>query len=294
MTSTRSNKLQLSKTGQTTSYYSNDDGSFQAGSTVAPRFIDNGDNTISDRHTNLRWIKDMDQVIPWSTDLGSWAGGNSYSVGDMVELANYDTGYNYRKFICVSAHTSIQIPGWSPYNQYYSGNMIHNPNSNEIMSCTTDHYSTTDFNDDWYNQGWWSSTGQYDDFYYDSGNWIMTPWVGINPYGSGYIYSRFYPTAPSQYEGSAMDYAFGVTIAGKTWRVPNIRELLSLVDYGTSQPAVDTLFAALHWQPGDYYMSSTTFADYTGYMWVMDFNIGWAYYSGDPSQPRPVLLVTND
>ena len=235
--STRSNKLQLSKTGQTTSYYNNDDGAIQAGSPITPRFVDNGDNTISDRHTNRRWIKDMDQVIPWTRDEGTWAGGTPYSVGDMVEITLAVNGYNARKYVCVSAHTSISIAGWSPYTQYYVGDMVHDPYTGEIMSCQYDHYSTTNWNDDYYNQGWWYPTGTYDAFYYDSGNWVINPWIGLNVY-SGQIYSRFFLTAPSAYEDSAQGYAAGVTIAGKTWRVPNIREMLSLVDYGTSQPAV--------------------------------------------------------
>ena len=235
----------------------------------------------------------MDQIIPWSSDEGTWAGGTPYSVGDMVEITLAVNGYYARKYVCNTAHTSIQIPGWSPYTQYYVGNMVHNPYTGEIMSCQQDNFSTTDWNDDYYTQGWWSGTGQYEDFYYDSGNWNFTPWIGLNIYGSGNIYSRFFLTAPSAYEDSAQGYAAGVTIAGKTWRVANIKELLSLVDYGTSQPAVDALFAALHWQT-DYYMSSNTFADSTQYIWVMDFNIGWAYYSGDPANPYPVLLVADD
>lgn len=48
----------LPKTGQTSSYASGDDGSIQSGVTwPSPRFLDNGDGTITDRLTGLMWLK---------------------------------------------------------------------------------------------------------------------------------------------------------------------------------------------------------------------------------------------
>jgi hypothetical protein len=47
------------KTGQTTSYATDDDGDYEKG--VAwpnPRFTDNGDNTVTDNLTGLMWTKD--------------------------------------------------------------------------------------------------------------------------------------------------------------------------------------------------------------------------------------------
>ena len=45
----------ISKTGQTTSYADYDDGYYKKGNVADPRFIDNGDGTISDRATGLMW-----------------------------------------------------------------------------------------------------------------------------------------------------------------------------------------------------------------------------------------------
>jgi len=64
------------------------------------------------------------------------------------------------------------------------------------------------------------------------------------------------------------------TLAGYTdWRLPNHKELLSLVDYAkTTTPAINmTLF------PGalsSRYWSSTTVADYTAHAWSVDFDYG--------------------
>lgn len=51
--------IQLPKTGQTTSYYSGDDGEIQAGvDWPNPRFTDHGNGTVTDKLTGLMWIKE--------------------------------------------------------------------------------------------------------------------------------------------------------------------------------------------------------------------------------------------
>ena len=53
----------LPKTGQTTSYPTGgatdrDDGYYEAGSPVSPRFTPNGDGTVTDNATKLMWVQD--------------------------------------------------------------------------------------------------------------------------------------------------------------------------------------------------------------------------------------------
>lgn len=56
----------------------------------------------------------------------------------------------------------------------------------------------------------------------------------------------------------AISYCNGLSLAGKTWRLPSINELRSIVDYSkTSSPLIDTnSFPAT--VVGSYYYSSTT------------------------------------
>ena len=50
-------------TGQTTTYYAGDDGAVEAGTSWPdPRFIDNGDGTITDGLTGLMWLQDAESL----------------------------------------------------------------------------------------------------------------------------------------------------------------------------------------------------------------------------------------
>ena len=60
------------KTGQTTDYYSSDDGKLQKG--VAwpdPKFTDNGNRTVTDNLTGLTWLKDTNcfSSMAWQNAL---------------------------------------------------------------------------------------------------------------------------------------------------------------------------------------------------------------------------------
>jgi hypothetical protein len=95
--SIRTRKTLLPKSGQTTSYADYDDGWYEKGSPVIPRFIDNGDGTITDRVTNLMWVKNPPIMLPGATGIttgnvalvahGDWVTGHDYIKGDLVRDA---------------------------------------------------------------------------------------------------------------------------------------------------------------------------------------------------------------
>jgi pimeloyl-ACP methyl ester carboxylesterase len=72
----------------------------------------------------------------------------------------------------------------------------------------------------------------------------------------------------------ALSYCEKLTLGGKSdWRLPNVRELQSLVDYDSCCPAIDTDFF-----PdclSDWYWSSSTDAGYPGGAWYVDFDDGF-------------------
>lgn len=61
------------------------------------------------------------------------------------------------------------------------------------------------------------------------------------------------------------------------WRLPNIKELQSLIDYGRWNPALPAGHPFMV-KVDDYYWSSTTYASSTDYAWYMDFYDGTDNY----------------
>ena len=60
------------------------------------------------------------------------------------------------------------------------------------------------------------------------------------------------------------------------WRLPNVRELQSLVDYGRALPCIDPAFGALSLC----YWSSSTYVDIPGDAWILNFFSGNVDYLG--------------
>ena len=71
---------------------------------------------------------------------------------------------------------------------------------------------------------------------------------------------------------AAITFAEGLSFAGYSdWRLPNVKELMSIADYSRSSPTIDPLFTNT---PSGNYWSSTTVADYTDGAWGVGFNDG--------------------
>jgi len=115
--STITNKIQLPKTlafFNRLSYADYDDGYYFAGSPISnSRFVDNWDGTISDRATNLMWVKDPIKIIPGASvradnqiqfEGGDYADDTYYSVA--VVVADPTAMPNPKFYVCVIAHTS--------------------------------------------------------------------------------------------------------------------------------------------------------------------------------------------
>jgi len=66
------------------------------------------------------------------------------------------------------------------------------------------------------------------------------------------------------------------SVAGD-WRLPNVKELQSLIDYGSFDPALPSghPFTGV---VSNYYWSSTTVADFTGVAWGVNLGNGYVYY----------------
>ena len=71
----RTNRIWLPKTGFTVSHVAGDDGYYQVGFPRATRFVDNGNNTVSDLCTGLTWVYDLATLgAPFNAAI-TWADG---------------------------------------------------------------------------------------------------------------------------------------------------------------------------------------------------------------------------
>jgi hypothetical protein len=114
--------------------------------------------------------------------------------------------------------------------------------------------------------------------------WIKDPSALGGVWGSGITPTKM-TCANAIINSEALNYA------GHTdWRLPNIKELQSIVDYGTYSPAINSTYFPN--TQSDRYWSGTTYAAYTGSAWFVSFGVGDISVSDKVSSyyVRPVRL----
>lgn len=73
---------------------------------------------------------------------------------------------------------------------------------------------------------------------------------------------------------SALKTCVNLTLAGRTWRLPSVNELSSLVDKSKLSPSIDT--AVFPATVPAYYWSSTTYIVSVTDAWAANFNGGYS------------------
>jgi len=137
------------KTGQTTSYRTGDDGHYEKGyPKTPPRFVDNGDGTITDNATGLMWAKDGEGLgcnnknkIAWANAI-DWAVGLTFAghsdwrlpnIKELMSITDFSEGNppinptffpNTAVSGYFSSTTSSSFTTWAWYILYHQGGAI--------------------------------------------------------------------------------------------------------------------------------------------------------------------------
>ena len=76
---------------------------------------------------------------------------------------------------------------------------------------------------------------------------------------------------------TALSYCEDLVLGGRSdWRLPNIRELLSIVDEFKSNPSINTVYFPATLSSG--YWSSSIYVHYTSDAWCVDFSSGHSFH----------------
>ena len=122
--------------GQMTSYATGDDGDLEKGvHWVIPRFLDNGDGTLTDKATGLIWLRDAGCLgwITWAQALSDCNGLSSGQCG----LADGSQPGDWRLPSIRELHSVIDYSQYNPAIGFFAFLLIQNLYSGNYWSSTT-------------------------------------------------------------------------------------------------------------------------------------------------------------
>ena len=88
----------------------------------------------------------------------------------------------------------------------------------------------------------------------------------------------------------AVNYCQDLSFAGYYWRLPNVRELQSIVDYGRLDPSIDPVFES----ETDWYWTSTSVTSDPGSAWYIGFGVGEVTSNSDGKVFRGYLRAVRN
>ncbi len=238
-------------------------------------YTDTGNGIVSDNVTGLEWQQatapgthTWQQAIDYCNNL-SLGGKDDWRLPTIMELSTL-------------MDSSIPSPGPTVNPSYFPSTV-----ASYYWSATSNAENT---NYVWFVDFYYGNVGYYDksDYKYVravrgegiANNFIDNGDGTISDISTGLMWQQAIAPEPYTWE-QALAYCENLTLpAGvySDWRLPNRNELQSIVDYSRFIPAIDITFF-----PGTMasnYWSSTTYALYSGYAWIVNFYYGNVDYYG--------------
>ena len=296
----------VSATGQTTVYATGDDGDLQMG--VAwpdPRFTDNEDGTTTDSLTGLMWLTSppSSSAVTWNSAINT-ANGLTTAAYEDWHVPNVNEFMSLLNAAAPDIATALNGTGlfngivssryWTSTRSYSSGNdyawvtwmddgML--TRLGPPWSATTYHWAVRSVGGgvgavELPRTGKTASYLTGDDGDLRLGAAWPSPRFTDNGDGTiadsltGLVWEQT-PLSTSWSWSGALTYANELTLGEHDdWRLPNVNELRSLINYGASNVA-DWLMGNRFHNVDDYvYWSSTTFAPDTDHAWYVVFQFG--------------------
>jgi hypothetical protein len=128
--------------------------------------------------------------------------------------------------------------------------------------------------------------------YKDNGDGTVTDSV------TGLVWQKAVTSTQAYTWAAAQTYCTGLTLAGRTWRLPTRIELLSLVDFTRTSPAIDTTAfpgvpgGKYHWTASPWVVSQISTKPQ--YSWIVNFYEGLSSNAGDRTQAEYARCVSSD
>lgn len=244
-----------------------------------PRFVDNGDGTVSDLWHGLMWVQSPPLVIRGSSVIASnqvqaargiWATSTLYSVADLV--LGGDSGF----YVCAIEHTSVAAvtTPWAPSTYYNVGDTVDERAGSigMIGICLVAHTSNSNiFDDEAYSELWQLYSTEWD--------WEMA----LYPCETYWRYGDFQGNEDTLGWGASRSQAEDIGVveslatagyAGyNDWRLPTASEMELLIDrsnFPTYPVFNQTLFSYTSF--GIYWTSTPGWDEFTGF--YVDGTIG--------------------
>jgi len=274
-------------TGQTTVYEVGDNGTHQTG--VARSYTDNGDGTVTDNYSGLVWQKcsvgqNNDSSCSGTATGMNWQDAGNYcsssslagkswrlpTVNELVDLVDYGK-YN-------PAIDTIFMSGLINHSVYWSSNtFLPFPDFAFSPHSESGYLNGTEKRSEAFFRCVSGIASTYQIFVDNLNGTVIDKKTGLTwqKCSAGLNNDATCTgTATNHQWVDSINYCSVLTLAGKTWRLANVNELRSLIDFEqTSSISINNIFFP-NTHLYSYYWSTSSILDYPTQHWSVNFQFG--------------------